>query len=122
MSVLLTAQLLVDNSNLGAGSPNGTGGMETKLRAAEVASAAGIFTVIASSSNAAVVTEILEYYDGQRLKTLASEGIASGCTENLSSDIEDDVRPPHTLFMPEAQPRHFPSFGSLKNLTVLSSP
>ncbi|KAH6638468.1 Aspartate/glutamate/uridylate kinase, partial [Boeremia exigua] len=52
----------IDSSNLGPGSTNGTGGMETKLRAAEKASASGIFTVIASSSNPVAVSEILEYY------------------------------------------------------------
>ncbi|KAF2260127.1 carbamate kinase-like protein, partial [Lojkania enalia] len=51
----------IDSSNLGAGSAHGTGGMATKLRAAEIASAAGIFTIITSSSKPTVVSDILEY-------------------------------------------------------------
>ncbi|XPS78639.1 Glutamate 5-kinase [Ascochyta lentis] len=112
----------IDSSNLGAGSPNGTGGMETKLRAAELASAAGISTVIASSSDPAVVSEILEYYNDHRLETLASEAANSTSSKDTSSEGEDDVRPPHTLFLPETNPRRFPSFESLGSITLPSPP
>ncbi|KAF2272505.1 glutamate 5-kinase [Westerdykella ornata] len=82
----------LDFSDLGAGSANGTGGMATKLRAAEIASAAGIFTVIASSSRPSVVSEILEYYDGERM--------GNGASSESSGDTEDG-RPLHTLFFPD---------------------
>lgn len=87
----------IDSANLGAGSANGTGGMATKLRAAEIASEAGIFTVITSSSRPSVVNDILEYYTDQRMDKLASSMSDSFMTD--SSD-EEDVRPHHTLFMP----------------------
>ncbi|KAJ4413905.1 Glutamate 5-kinase [Gnomoniopsis sp. IMI 355080] len=91
----------IDSSNLGAGSANGTGGMATKLRAAEMASDAGIFTVITSSSRPSVVNEILEYYTEQRMDKLASAISDSFMTDADSSDEEDArVRPHHTLFMP----------------------
>jgi len=45
---------------LGAGSERGTGGMITKLRAARIAKAAGITTVIASSEKPSLLYEILE--------------------------------------------------------------
>lgn len=88
----------VDSSNLGAGSANGTGGMATKLRAAEIASAAGIFTVITSSSRPSVVTEILEYYTEERLEKLTSTDDAF--TTSSGSGDEEDNRPLHTLFCP----------------------
>lgn len=89
----------IDFSNLGAGSANGTGGMATKLRAAEIASDAGIFTVITSSSRPSVVSEILEYYTDKRMDELASAISDSFMTDADSSD-DEDVRPHHTLFMP----------------------
>lgn len=90
----------VDSSNLGAGSANGTGGMATKLRAAEIASAAGIFTVITSSSRPSVVTDILEYYTEERKETLTST--VDSFTTSSGSDEEQDDRPLHTLFCPSA--------------------
>ena len=44
------------------GSSLGTGGMETKLIAAEIATAAGVMTVICSSRNPRSITEIIAYH------------------------------------------------------------
>lgn len=101
----------IDSSNLGPGSANGTGGMATKLRAAEIASAAGIFTVLASSSRPSVVSEILEYYNDERMFDLASTTSDSFHTIAVSSD--KDARPLHTLFFPEPSPRQPPSLTPL---------
>ena len=62
--------------------------METKLIAAEIATAAGITTIITSSRNPTSLFAILEYH-----------GVASG-----SSSDGGSPRPPHTLFAPSATP------------------
>jgi glutamate 5-kinase len=61
--------------------------METKLIAAEIATAAGVTTIITSSRNPAALFAILEYH-----------GMASG------SSSGGGPRPPHTLFAPSATP------------------
>ncbi len=62
--------------------------METKLIAAEIATAAGVTTIITSSRNPALLFAILE-----------SNGVASG-----PSSGRVGPRPPHTLFAPSATP------------------
>lgn len=94
--------------DLGAGSANGTGGMATKLRAAEIASEAGIFTVITSSSRPSVVNEILEYYTDQRMDKLAS-AMSDSFTTDADSSGDEDFRPRHTLFMPSPPQSAFAS-------------
>ncbi|OJD29657.1 glutamate 5-kinase [Diplodia corticola] len=87
----------IDSSNLGPGSTSGTGGMATKLRAAEIASEAGIFTVLASSSRPSVVSDILKYYDDEPMLdsiSMMSESFS------VSGDSKG-VRPLHTLFIPD---------------------
>jgi glutamate 5-kinase len=72
------------------GSSLGTGGMETKLIAAEIATAAGVSTIIASSRTPTSLFAILEYHS---------------TTSSPSSGGADPItRPPHTLFMPSAMP------------------
>ncbi|UPX10335.1 Glutamate 5-kinase [Ascochyta rabiei] len=105
------------DSDLGAGTPNGTGGMETKLRAAEIASAAGFFTVIASSAKPGIVTEILEYYKTQRL---LSGGTEFKSLPDDSSESEDDARPPHTIFLPNTNAQFAPPFAVGEALTPSS--
>lgn len=103
----------IDASTLGAGSANGTGGMATKLRAAEIASAAGIFTVITSSSRPSVVAEILEYYTEDRIGKIAST-VSTPFVANPGSADREDTRPLHTLFFPSASRSSFqalPGFG-----------
>ncbi|KAI9462544.1 glutamate 5-kinase [Russula earlei] len=72
------------------GSSLGTGGMETKLIAAEIATAAGVSTIITSSRNPASLFAILEYH-----------GVTVGPG---SSDANPATRPLHTLFTPSAMP------------------
>jgi glutamate 5-kinase len=67
------------------GSSLGTGGMETKLIAAEIATAAGVSTIITGSRNPASLFAILEYHGG-------------------STGADPMTRPPHTLFMPSTIP------------------
>ncbi len=68
------------------GSNLGTGGMETKLIAAEIATAAGVSTIITSSRNPPALFAILEYH---------------GAGSNGTNPI---TRPLHTLFTPSAMP------------------
>ena len=70
------------------GSSLGTGGMETKLIAAEISTAAGVTTVITSSKHPENVSRIIEY-DLQRKSGSSSPPL---------------VRPPHTVFTPSPQP------------------
>src|SRR6266567_4277423 len=86
MAIVSTATL---GSNLG------TGGMETKLIAAEIATAAGVSTIITSSRHPASLFAILEYQSGPD----------SGGTNPIT-------RPLHTLFTPSATP-----LGDLKAWT-----
>jgi glutamate 5-kinase len=72
------------------GSSLGTGGMETKLIAADIATAAGVRTVITSSKDPGRVLRIIEY--DVRMKN----------TKGKSSALQD--RPPHTLFVESPQP------------------
>jgi glutamate 5-kinase len=72
------------------GSNLGTGGMETKLIAAEIATAAGVSTIITSSRNPASLFAILEYH-----------GSTPGSGPSGANPI---TRPLHTLFTPSAMP------------------
>jgi len=83
-----TAAIRTQVSTATLGSSLGTGGMETKLIAAEIATAAGVTTIITSSRNPASLFAILEYHD-------MASGPSSGGGE---------PRPPHTLFVPSATP------------------
>ncbi|KAH8991553.1 glutamate 5-kinase [Lactarius akahatsu] len=83
-----TAAIRTQVSTATLGSSLGTGGMETKLIAAEIATAAGVTTIITSSRNPPSLFAILEYH-----------GMASG-----PSAIGGGARPPHTLFTPSVTP------------------
>ena len=83
MAVVSTATL---------GSSLGTGGMETKLIAAEIATAAGVSTIIASSRTPTSLFAILEYHG------------ATPLAGPDSNDTSPATRPPHTLFTPSATP------------------
>lgn len=79
--------------------------METKLIAAEIATAAGVMTVICSSRNPRSITDIIAYH---------AAAAASPPTSGNSSPDESDVstvatprellRPPHTAFTPSPTP------------------
>ncbi|KIM49619.1 hypothetical protein M413DRAFT_438792 [Hebeloma cylindrosporum] len=70
------------------GSSLGTGGMETKLIAAEISTAAGVTTIITSSKRPENVCRIIEY-DLQRKAGVSSPTL---------------IRPPHTVFTASSQP------------------
>ena len=71
------------------GSNLGTGGMETKLIAAEIATEAGVNTIIASSKNPENIQSIIEYHT-----TISIPGV----------DPSTITRPKHTLFKPSLNP------------------
>ncbi|KAH7890092.1 glutamate 5-kinase [Phlebopus sp. FC_14] len=92
------------------GSSLGTGGMETKLIAAEIATAAGVTTIITSSKLPSTIVDIIDYYTALRLHSLPSSGTASPVPKLQSIDL-DHVntslnlrRPPHTVFKPANVP------------------
>ena len=78
------------------GSSLGTGGMETKLIAAEIATAAGVKTVITSSKEPGRVLKIIEY-----------DMLMTNAHNNTPTSTPDTVplpRPPHTLFLASREP------------------
>ncbi|KAH9857531.1 glutamate 5-kinase [Lenzites betulinus] len=112
------------------GSNLGTGGMETKLIAAEIATAAGVLTVVTSSKDPKNIFRIIEYNSafksGSNTPLLQSgrtspepHPASSSLTPTPSTPGELSItptpsaegtphhqshRPPHTLFMPSAMP------------------
>lgn len=103
------------------GSKLGTGGMETKLIAAEIATAAGVATVVTSSKHPENVFKIIEYDAATNKSTRprssnsSSSGVAtpSSALASLAMSSDDTVtepvsldipRPPHTLFRPSSTP------------------
>jgi glutamate 5-kinase len=85
------------------GSDLGTGGMATKLIAAEIATAAGVSTIITSSRHPASLFDILEYQS-------ATSGSGSSGTNPI-------IRPPYTLFTPSATPLQDLKAWTLHTLT-----
>lgn len=99
---------VVSTSTLG--SSLGTGGMETKLIAAEIATGAGVTTVITSSKQPSTIVDIIDYYTQLRFRSVPSSGTASPVPKLQTMDL-DRVnatlslrRPPHTVFKPSAVP------------------
>ncbi|KAJ6589972.1 glutamate 5-kinase [Mycena vulgaris] len=84
------------------GSSLGTGGMETKLIAAEIATGAGVTTIISSSKNPESIFAILEYHNSQKsMPGTPSESLSgrtSPTVEPLDSTAPALFRPPHTVF------------------------
>ncbi|KAJ7032793.1 glutamate 5-kinase [Mycena alexandri] len=84
------------------GSSLGTGGMETKLIAAEIATGAGVTTIILSSKNPENISSIIEYHNSQRslpgtpLETRS--GRTSPTVEPSDPTTPTLPRPPHTVF------------------------
>ncbi len=79
------------------GSSLGTGGMQTKLIAADIATAAGVRTVITSSKEPGKLLKILEY--DALLKSASNLGKES--STNPSNALP---RPSHTLFLESLEP------------------
>ncbi|THG98651.1 hypothetical protein EW145_g7390, partial [Phellinidium pouzarii] len=109
------------------GSKLGTGGMETKLIAAEIATAAGVTTIISSSAHPERIFEIIEYnnihYSTGTSTPSTPREPPSGCgspAPEQSTLKKDEVsrlkehtsspqspfisRPPHTMFTPSRIP------------------
>ncbi|KAF7351006.1 hypothetical protein MSAN_01662800 [Mycena sanguinolenta] len=93
------------------GSSLGTGGMETKLIAAEIATGAGVSTIICSSKKPENIFSIIEYHNSQKSSpgtplSGSSSGRASPMLEPAVSALGTPtlVRPPHTVFTPSPLP------------------
>src|SRR5258708_2154810 len=84
------------------GSNLGTGGMETKLIAAEIATAAGVSTIITSSRNPASLFAILEYH-----------GSTPGSGSSRANPI---TKPRHTFVTPSSMPQRDPKGRTLHTL------
>lgn len=80
------------------GSSLGTGGMETKLIAADIATAAGVTTIITSSKQPKSIFDIIEYHNAIRASLSGEEH------EDTAADAAVPHRPPHTVFLPSATP------------------
>ncbi|KAJ7350641.1 glutamate 5-kinase [Mycena albidolilacea] len=86
------------------GSSLGTGGMETKLIAAEIATGAGVSTIICSSKTPENIFSIIEYHSQKSAPGTPQSGLSSGRTSptlqpSVSNlDTPTLVRPPHTMF------------------------
>ncbi|KAJ3731674.1 glutamate 5-kinase [Lentinula guzmanii] len=78
------------------GSSLGTGGMETKIIAAEIATGAGVTTVITSSKRPEIMFTIIEYHNSLLVSTPVAES-----SEEITIPL---IRPPHTVFMPSLTP------------------
>ncbi|KIN93583.1 hypothetical protein M404DRAFT_170825 [Pisolithus tinctorius Marx 270] len=92
------------------GSNLGTGGMETKLIAAEIATGAGVTTIITSSKMPSTIVDIIDYYTTLRLSSRPSSGTSSPAPKLQIIDLEhvnvslNLRRPPHTVFKPSLVP------------------
>jgi len=99
---------IVSTSTLG--SSLGTGGMETKLIAAEIATGAGVTTVITSSKQPSTIVDIIDYYTHLRFQLVPSSGTTSPVPKLQTLDLDHVSatlslrRPPHTVFKPSAVP------------------
>jgi len=84
--------------------------METKLIAAEIATGAGVTTVITSSKMPSMIIDIINYYTTLRLSSRPSSGYSSPVPKLQNLDLEHVNaslslrRPPHTVFKPSAIP------------------
>ncbi|GLB35569.1 putative glutamate 5-kinase [Lyophyllum shimeji] len=93
------------------GSSLGTGGMETKIIAAEIATAAGVTTVILNSKKPENVLRVIQYYGKTQPKTPHTPNEA-GSGQNTSGSAVPSrapsptplIRPPHTVFTASPTP------------------
>ncbi|KAG5642002.1 hypothetical protein DXG03_003804 [Asterophora parasitica] len=97
------------------GSSLGTGGMETKIIAAEIATAAGVTTVILSSKKPENIFGIIQYHNHTFSKTNNSpsevdssqgspESRPQSGNPSRSASPTPLVRPPHTVFTASSTP------------------
>jgi len=85
------------------GSSLGTGGMGTKLIAAEITTAAGVTTIITSSKDPSCIFRIIEYDAHIRSHKFRSDS-SSDETKILPPTPQPLTRPPHTLFTASLDP------------------
>lgn len=97
------------------GSSLGTGGMETKIIAAELATAAGCATVITIGSAPSRILAIVQGH--------ATVAAAAGSTSTLGVEFATGLEtlPPHTLFTPKPRPLTSRRFWILHGLTPRGS-
>lgn len=120
------AKLRVDVSS--PGSTVGTGGMTTKLIAAELATSSGVTTIICKSSVPGNIHSIVRYIQNHDVLSelgVAKSSVKPGDLENnkdiqqkvLESLAKEDV-PPFTRFLPKAHPIRDREFWLLHGLTA----
>ncbi|TFY72542.1 hypothetical protein EVG20_g485 [Dentipellis fragilis] len=112
--VISTDAVRKEVSTATLGSSLGTGGMETKLIAAEIATAAGVSTIIASSKRPENIFDIIEYnhalasHPPTPREPLSCAGSPQpepdSCSGPASPEDFIPSRPPHTLFKPSPTP------------------
>lgn len=87
--------------------------METKLIAAEIATGAGVTTIITSSKQPSVIVDIFDYYAALKSTSLPTSGAASPVPSSQKpNEVDFDKlcaslggsRPPHTIFTPSSIP------------------
>ncbi|KAJ7189549.1 glutamate 5-kinase [Mycena pura] len=87
------------------GSNLGTGGMETKLIAAEIATGVGVTTIISSSKSPENIFGIIEYHSAQKSGWATPPESLSGRTSPVPDGASPVLtRPPHTVFTASALP------------------
>jgi len=86
--------------------------METKLIAAEIATGAGVTTVIASSKQPSVIVDTIDFYTALKSTSVPTSGAASPVPPQKLHQVDLDQvsaslswpRPPHTVFKPSVVP------------------
>jgi len=87
--------------------------METKLIAAEIATGAGVTTIVASSKQPSVIEDIIDYYAALKSTSVPTSGAASPVPPSQRpNQVDLDKvcttlslpRPPHTVFTPSSIP------------------
>jgi len=96
--------MLIPVSTKTLGSKLGTGGMETKLIAAEIATGAGVSTVILSSQNVRKLSQIMDYNHNLLHPTSCSPDGLIASSSSSSTPPQTVPRPAHTLFTPSTAP------------------
>lgn len=109
----LSPTYIVSTSTLG--SSLGTGGMETKLIAAELATGAGCATVITLGSAPSRILSIVQAHSLTAAATLASSEKPDSPGVEFATGTE--LLPPHTLFTPKPRPLTSRRFWILHGLT-----
>ena len=108
-----------------AGSALGTGGMSTKIIAAQLATSAGVTTVITRSSNPGNILSIVSHFQNVKKAALDTPPSSKTSTEDyalshpaLSLRVRNvQLVPPHTRFLPDPHPIRDRSFWLLHGLS-----